>query len=253
MILKLISWNVNGLRACVKNDALGWITQEKPDFLALQEIKVSEDKIPSEIYNLGFENLDVNSGEKAGYSGVASLHNLKCATFKNLFFQENEGRVLQHDFNEISLFNIYFPNGQKDENRLNFKMEFYDKFLIYLDKLKKQGRKIIICGDVNTAHREIDLKNPKSNSDRSGFLPIERAWIDKLLSHGFVDTFRAINGDKIAYSWWSYRFNARAKNAGWRIDYFFISEVLRENLTNAFILDDIKGSDHCPVGIEINL
>ena len=160
---------------------------------------------------------------------------------------------MQHDFNEISLFNIYFPNGQKDENRLNFKMEFYDKFLIYLDKLKKQGRKIIICGDVNTAHREIDLKNPKSNSDRSGFLPIERAWIDKLLSHGFVDTFRAINGDKIAYSWWSYRFNARAKNAGWRIDYFFISEDLRENLTNAFILDDIKGSDHCPVGIEINL
>lgn len=251
--MKLISWNTNGLRATLKNGDFAWLSEVKPDFLAIQETKLSESQIPAEIYNLGFKNIDTNSAQKAGYSGVMSLYNFECKTYKSLFFDDIEGRVLQHDFKDISLFNIYFPNGQKDENRLNFKMEFYAKFLAYLDELLKQGRKIIICGDVNTAHREIDLKNPKANSQTSGFLPIERAWIDELLNHGFIDTFREINGDKIAYSWWSYRFNARAKNVGWRIDYFFISENLKQNLKDAFILGEIKGSDHCPVGIEIEI
>ena len=251
--MRLISWNVNGLRAVVVKDGFAWLDEYKPDFLGIQETKLQEDQIPKEIYSLGFENLSINSATRAGYSGVMSLHNFPCATHKSLFFDDSEGRVLEHNFGDISLFNIYFPNGQKDDERLKFKLEFYAKFLAYLDELRKNGRKIIICGDVNTAHREIDLKNPKANANTSGFLKIEREWIDELLSHGFIDTFRAVRGDEVAYSWWSYRFNARAKNVGWRIDYFFISEDLRANLKDAFILSEITGSDHCPVGIDIEI
>ena len=251
--MRLISWNVNGLRAVVAKNGFSWLDEFKPDFLGIQETKLQENQIPKEIYNLGFKNLSLNSAKQAGYSGVMSLYNFDCFTHKSLFFDDTEGRVLQHDFKDITLFNIYFPNGQKDDERLKFKLEFYAKFLTYLDELQKLGRKIIICGDVNTAHREIDLKNPKANSQTSGFLAVERAWIDELLRHGFIDTFRAVHGDEVAYSWWSYRFNARAKNVGWRIDYFFISEDLRANLKDAFILSEITGSDHCPVGIDIEI
>lgn len=252
--MRLISWNTNGLRATVQNGAFAWLDEVKLDFLALQETKVKDEQIPEAIYKLGLKHISTNVAKKAGYSGVMSLYNFNCDTQKSLFFDDDEGRVLQHNFGDVVLFNIYFPNGQKDDERLAYKMKFYSNFLNYLNSLQKSGKKIIICGDVNTAHREIDLKNPKANSKTSGFLPIERAWIDELLAHGFIDTFRQINGDiKDAYSWWSYRFNARSKNIGWRIDYFFISENLRSNLKNAFILDKITGSDHCPVGIDIEL
>ncbi|CZE46090.1 exodeoxyribonuclease III [Campylobacter geochelonis] len=251
--MKLISWNVNGLRAAVSKDSFAWLDSVKPDFLGLQETKASEDKIPSEIYSLGFKEININSAARAGYSGVMSLVNFDTLCTKSLFFDDNEGRVLEHRFGNVVLFNIYFPNGQKDEERLSYKMKFYANFLAYLDELKAQNFDIIICGDVNTAHQEIDLKNPKANAKTSGFLPIERAWIDELLSHGFIDTFRQIHGDEVKYSWWSYRFKAREKNIGWRIDYFFISESLKDRLKDAFILDEIYGSDHCPVGIEIDL
>lgn len=252
--MKLISWNVNGLRAVVGKDAFAWLGEQNPDFLGLQEIKASEDKVPSEVYNLGFENMSVNSGLRAGYSGVMSLAKFESASLKSQFFDDDEGRVLEHRFGDIVLFNIYFPNGQSGDDRLSRKMEFYDKFLAYINELTKQGKGVIFCGDVNTAHREIDLKNPKSNAKTSGFLPEERAWIDRVLESGFIDTFRFIHGDvSDAYSWWSYRFNARAKNVGWRIDYFFISQNLKSRLKDAFILSDITGSDHCPVGIEIEL
>ena len=252
--MKLISWNVNGLRAVVAKDGFGWLDEVKPDFLGLQEIKVKEDDVPKEIYNLGFKDISVNSGARAGYSGVMSLAKFDVQTQKAAFFDDTEGRVLEHRFDDIVLFNIYFPNGQKDDERLAFKMDFYEKFLTYCKELVKSGKEVIFCGDVNTAHREIDLKNPKANSKTSGFLPIERAWIDEVLKSGFIDTFRAVNGDvENAYSWWSYRFNARAKNVGWRIDYFFISQGLKDRLKDAFILPEIAGSDHCPVGIEIEI
>lgn len=252
--MKLISWNTNGLRATLKNGDLDWIKNENIDFLAIQETKLQDEQIPKEIYNLGFKNISTNCARKAGYSGVLSMCNFDCVTHKSLFFDDTEGRVLEHSFNDIIIFNIYFPNGQKNDERLEYKMNFYNNFLAYLEKLLQENKKIIICGDVNTAHKEIDLKNPKTNSKTSGFLPIEREWIDKLLSHGFIDTFRAINGDiKDAYSWWSYRFNARIKNVGWRIDYFFISKNLKDNLKNAYILSHIQGSDHCPIGIDIDI
>ncbi|CAD7289813.1 Exodeoxyribonuclease [Campylobacter majalis] len=252
--MKLISWNVNGLRAVVGKDGFAWLDEIEPDFLALQEIKVKQSDVPSEIYNLGFDEISTNSGERAGYSGVMSMSKFKTSSFKGQFFDDSEGRVLEHHFGDIVLFNIYFPNGQKDDERLEYKMNFYEAFLKYCDEILALNKHIIICGDVNTAHREIDLKNPKANSKTSGFLDIEREWIDKLLAHGFIDTFRHINGDVLdAYSWWSYRFNARAKNIGWRIDYFFISSGLKDKLKDAFILDQITGSDHCPVGIELEI
>lgn len=251
--MKLISWNVNGLRACVRNDAFSWLSKIQPDFLALQETKLKDAEIPKEIYNLGFKNIKTNVALKPGYSGVMSLFNFECQTQKAVFFDDNEGRVLEHKFGDISLFNIYFPNGQKDENRLKFKLNFYEKFLKYTQELVKNGKKVIFCGDINTAHNEIDLKNPASNANRSGFLQSERKWIDSVINAGFIDTFRYLHPDKIQYSWWSYRFNARKNNAGWRIDYFFISQNLLNNLKDAFILSEISGSDHCPVGIEIDL
>lgn len=252
--MKLFSWNVNGLRAICEKNALEWINDEKIDFIGLQEIKASEENFPKKIYEYPFAYIHSNSAKRAGYSGVMSLCNFQSEVKKCEFFDDDEGRVLEHRFNEIVLFNIYFPNGQKDEKRLNFKMKFYADFLCYLKKLLKQNKHIIICGDVNTAHKEIDLTHPKANANTSGFLAIERAWIDDLLNLGFIDTFRQINGDlKEKYSWWSYRMKARERNVGWRIDYFFISQSLKDKLKAAFIREDIFGSDHAPVGIEIEL
>lgn len=254
--IEIISWNVNGIRAVANKEALKWIDERDTDILCLQEIKALPEQIPEDLFDKEFLELHVNSAEKKGYSGTAtfssiSSENTSTAEHIDLL---NEGRIIENHYGDTVLFNVYFPNGQKDEDRLNYKMEFYDKFLSHCEKLKEEGKSIIICGDVNTAHREIDLKNPKSNSKTSGFLPIERAWIDKLIEHGYIDTFRYVNGDETdRYSWWSYRFGARGKNVGWRIDYFFISEDLAENLEDAFILDHIEGSDHCPVGIKIQL
>lgn len=252
--MRLISWNVNGLRAVVNKNGFEWLRDFGVDYIGLQEIKAKDDQIPKEIYNLGFDNIVLNSAQKAGYSGVMSMAKFGYESNKCRFFEDSEGRVLEHRFGNIVLFNIYFPNGQQGDDRLEYKMAFYDKFLEYIKELNASGLEIIFCGDVNTAHREIDLKNPKANAKTSGFLPVERAWIDRVIEAGFIDTFRYIHGDiEGAYSWWSYRFNARSKNVGWRIDYFFISKGLKEKLKDAFILNEIEGSDHCPVGIDIDL
>ncbi|QOP41198.1 exodeoxyribonuclease III [Sulfurimonas marina] len=254
--IEIISWNVNGIRAIANKEAFKWIDDRHPDILCLQEIKALEEQIPENLFEKSYLERHINSAEKKGYSGTATFSTLaseSTSTCPDIDLL-NEGRIIENHFGDIVLFNVYFPNGQKDEDRLNYKMEFYDRFLEHCETLREEGKSIIICGDVNTAHREIDLKNPKANSKTSGFLPIERAWIDKLLDHGYIDTFRYVNGDEAdRYSWWSYRFSARVKNVGWRIDYFFISEDLAENLEDAFILDHIEGSDHCPVGIKIAL
>ncbi|MBN2816577.1 MAG: exodeoxyribonuclease III [Campylobacterales bacterium] len=252
--LEIISWNVNGIRAVANKDALKWIDERQSDILCLQEIKALESQMPDNLFEKEYLERHVNPAEKKGYSGTATYTTLKSdfTSTANHIDTMNEGRIVETHFDDIVLFNIYFPNGQKDEERLSYKMKFYDDLLDYCEKLREDGKSIIICGDVNTAHKEIDLKNPKANSKTSGFLPIEREWIDKLLDHGYIDTFRYVNGDEAdRYSWWSYRSSARLKNVGWRIDYFFISEDLAENLEDAFILDYIEGSDHCPVGIKI--
>ncbi len=254
--IEIISWNVNGIRAVANKEALRWIDARDTDILCLQEIKALPEQMPSNLFEKEFTELHINSAEKKGYSGTATFSMIKSdytSTGKEID-RLNEGRIIETHYDDIVLLNIYFPNGQRDQERLDYKMQFYDDLLAHCEALREEGKSIIICGDVNTAHREIDLKNPKANSKTSGFLPIERAWIDKLISHGYIDTFRYVHGDKVdSYSWWSYRSNARVNNVGWRIDYFFISEDLCESLEDAFILDDIPGSDHCPVGIRIAL
>ncbi len=254
--IEIISWNVNGVRAVATKEALKWIDERQTDILCLQEIKALPEQIPDNLFDKEYEELTVNSAEKKGYSGTATFSMLKSdyTSTDNHIDTMNEGRIVETHYDDIVLFNIYFPNGQKNQERLDYKMKFYDDLLDHCEKLREEGKSIIICGDVNTAHKEIDLKNPKANSKTSGFLPIEREWMDRLVDHGYIDTFRYVNGDEIdRYSWWSYRSGARVKNVGWRIDYFFISEDLAENLEEAFILDYITGSDHCPVGIRLTV
>lgn len=254
--IEIISWNVNGIRAVANKEALKWIDEREPDILCLQEIKALPEQIPQNLFNKEYNELLVNSAQKKGYSGTLTWSTLQCDYHSNCLDVDtlSEGRIVETHYNDIVLFNVYFPNGQKNEERLALKMKFYDSFLEYCEKLKEDGKSIIICGDVNTAHAEIDLANPKANSKTSGFLPSERAWIDKLLEHGYIDTFRYVHGDELnQYSWWSYRSAARERNIGWRIDYFFISDDLAESLEDAFILDNIMGSDHCPIGIRIAL
>lgn len=252
--MKLLSWNINGLRAISKKSDFAKLALGEYDFIGFQEIKAKEEQFPKELFSLPFKHICANPAKRPGYSGVLSLTNMSFNTQKAMFTNDDEGRVLEHRFDKYVLFNIYFPNGQKDALRLAFKMDFYEKFLAYVKVLLKQGLEVIICGDVNTAHCEIDLANPKANSKTSGFLPMERAWIDALLQAGFIDSFRAVHGDvPNNYSWWSYRSKARERNVGWRIDYFFISKGLLSALKDAFIRTDLYGSDHAPVGIELDI
>ncbi len=253
--MKLISWNVNGLRAVLRNGFLQALEQMAPDILCLQEIKLQEEQIPQEIKDLNEYRSHWHFARKKGYSGVATLTRLQPKTVRQGLGIEKfdaEGRVLVTEFEPFVLFNIYFPNGQRDHGRVAYKLEFYAELLKIVNALRDQGKRVIITGDFNTAHREIDLKNPKSNQNTSGFLPEERAWIDRYLQNGWIDTFRHFHPDLAdQYTWWSYRFNARKRNIGWRIDYFMVSENVLPHLRDAFILPAIHGSDHCPVGIEL--
>lgn len=208
---------------------------------------------PELLYPPGY-TANWNSAERPGYSGVATYSKIKPLGVKKGFGVPRfdcEGRVLQTEFEKFTLLNIYFPNGKMNAERLKYKMDFYDETLKVLMKLKKKGKKIVVCGDVNTAHKPIDLAHPKENKDVSGFLPQERAWIDKLIQNGFIDTLRVFNTEPNQYSWWDLRTGARARNIGWRIDYHFISDDLKPALKEAFIMPDVTGSDHCPVGISL--
>ena len=254
--IEILSWNVNGIRAVAEKKGLRWIDHRDCAILCLQEIKATSEQFPGDMFETDFASLTVNSGERKGYSGTATYSQMVPETTELCLDIDvlHEGRIIQQDYGDFILFNVYFPNGQKDDERLRYKMEFYEKFLQHCDALRSEGYSIVICGDINTAHREIDLKNPKANAKTSGFLPQERAWIDEVIEHGYIDTFRYVHGDlEDEYSWWSYRFSARTKNVGWRIDYFFISDDLADYLEDAFILQEIEGSDHCPVGIKLNL
>lgn len=252
--LKLLSWNVNGIRAVAKKGFHEWLKQANPDILCIQETKAWEEQLDESLTNIDGYHAYFAEAYKKGYSGVAIYTKQKPLSIKKGIGIEEfdrEGRILIAEYPEFTLFNIYYPNGKAREERLKYKMDFYEAFQKYVVKLKKQGKKIIICGDVNTAHKEIDLARPKPNSKVSGFLPEERAWMDRFLAEGFIDTLRMFNTNAEVYTWWDMMTRARDRNVGWRIDYFFISENLRENITNAFTLPDVMGSDHCPVGIEV--
>ncbi len=243
---------MNGIRAIAKKNLLAWMKEVSPDILCLQEIKAMQAQLAPELRSPQGYYAEWNSAERPGYSGVATFSKEKPLVVKRscgIRAFDCEGRMLEIDYPEFTLLNIYFPNGKSGDVRLKYKMDYYDAALDYFMKLRKKKKKLVICGDYNTAHKEIDLARPKENSKISGFLPQERAWMDKLVQHGFIDTFRVFNQEPGQYSWWDIRTGARERNVGWRIDYHFISEDLKPNLDEAFILPEVTGSDHCPVGI----
>ncbi len=254
--LRILSWNVNGLRAVYKKGFLDWFLAESPDILCLQETKAAEAQVPRELKDVEGYRSYFASAERKGYSGVALYSKVEPETVKTGFGVkrfDSEGRTIVADFGEFVLFNVYFPNGKASAERLEYKLAFYDAFLEHVVALREEGRNVIICGDLNTAHKEIDLARSKENRHVSGFLPEDRAWINRLLASGFVDTFRMFNGDPGQYTWWDYKTRARDRNVGWRLDYFFVSESLRDRVKDAFILSDVMGSDHCPAGIELGV
>ncbi len=251
---RLLSWNVNGIRAIYKKGFLDWLKNENPDILCLQETKAHPDQLTEELKNVDEHKSYFSSAEKKGYSGVVTyskLNPVKVQQGIGIKKFDSEGRFIITEFDEFILFNIYFPNGKASDERLKYKMEFYETFLKHCKKLLKEGKKIVVCGDVNTAHREIDLARPKENSVISGFLPQEREWIDKFLAAGFIDTFRLFNQEPEQYTWWDMVTRARERNVGWRIDYFYISENLKDNIISASIHSSVMGSDHCPIEIEL--
>lgn len=252
--MKILSWNVNGIRAADKKGLYDWFKKESPDVLCLQEIKAMPEQVSSYLRNSpGYHNFWC-SAERKGYSGVVTYTKEKPKEVKKGFGIEKfdkEGRILITEFPAFLLFNIYFPNGKKNQERLDYKLDFYDTFLAYADNLKVKGKNIVVCGDFNTAHKEIDLARPKENKHISGFLPVERAWIDTFIDHGYVDTFRHFNQEPEQYTWWDMKSRARERNVGWRIDYFFVNKEFLPNVKNAFIMQDVMGSDHCPIGIEL--
>ena len=250
--MKLISWNVNGIRAVYNKGFPEWFAKESPDILCLQETKAAFEQFPSKLLDMGYE-VFASSAEKKGYSGVATfsrekfLDTKKCE--KKLY--DDEGRVLIHETNDFFLVNAYFPNGSRDHKRVPFKLMFCDDMLVAINKLQEK-KPVIITGDFNTAHKEIDLANPKGNKKTTGFLREERAWMDKFISEGWVDIYRELNPLKTgAYTWWSNMPGVRDRNIGWRLDYFFISPQLKNRVTRVDIMDQIKGSDHCPVLLEL--
>lgn len=251
--MKLISWNVNGLRACLTKGFPEFFEQEQADIFCIQETKMQEGQI--EIEDHGYY-LYMNSAVKKGYSGTLVFTKVKPLSYSygiNIEEHDQEGRVITLEYDNFYLVNCYTPNSQDGLKRLEYRQVWEDDFLAYLKSLEEK-KPVILCGDLNVAHQEIDLKNPKTNRKNAGFSDEERAKMTQLLNHGFIDTFRYLYPDlQGAYSWWSYRFNARKNNAGWRIDYFIVSDCLKEKIKDAYIFKDIMGSDHCPVGLDIEL
>lgn len=252
---RLISWNLAGMRAAVKKGLWNFVQKDNADIYCFQEVKALPDQVPLLECPPGYHKF-WNPAVKAGYSGVATFTKMEP---KSVIIGDcdndwdDEGRVIITKFDEFTLLNVYIPNGQRDLGRLDYKMKFYDYFLSFIDDLRDRGEKVIFCGDINTAHNEIDLARPKDNIKNTGFLPQERAFMDKLIAHNWTDTYRLINGNKVEYSWWSQRANVRGKNIGWRIDYFFVDKKLEPKIIDAFIMTDIMGSDHCPIGITLDL
>jgi len=252
--MKLISWNVNGIRSAHGKGFLKWFGDEKADIVCVQEIKAKPEQLEEEVIHPHGYFSAWHSAEKPGYSGVAIFSKKEPLDIKYGFGKkeiDSEGRVLIAEYADFTLINAYFPNSQREHTRLGYKLEFCAEMLKYCNKLKKQGKNIILCGDYNIAHREIDLKNPKSNMDNAGFLPEERAWMDEFLAAGYSDIFREKNPEPGHYTWWSYRPGIRQRNIGWRLDYHCINGEFRDRVKSAYHRPKVTGSDHCPVGLEL--
>ncbi len=258
--MKLISWNVNGIRAVERKGLLRpFFVSQQADMVCVQETKATSDQIEQEVGQIDGYHAYFNAPtEKKGYSGVGLYSKQEP---KEVWYgmgderYNTEGRLIGADMGDIIILNVYFPNGGGGPERLAYKLDFYDAFLAHIEKLRKEkNARIVVCGDVNTAHEAIDLARPKENETNTGFLPEERAWIDELISAGYVDTFRHINPDKTgAYTYWDMKTRARDRNVGWRLDYFFVSPALLQSLRRAWMLSEVLGSDHCPIAVELDI
>ncbi len=255
-ILTLLSWNVNGMRAIHKKGFLTWLAEANPDILCLQETKCDAPQLPAEVaYPAGYHTFWYCPNIKKGYSGTALLsREAPLSVQLGLPEFDQEGRTIIAEYPTFTLINCYFPNGGRDHSRVPFKLTFYEAFLNKCQELRAQGHIVIFCGDVNTTHREIDLAHPKANQKTTGFLPEERAWLDRIVETGYVDTLRHFYPNlKGQYTWWSMVTRARERNVGWRLDYFFIAKEGLDRVDDAFILPQVMGSDHCPVGIRLRV
>ena len=253
--MKIISWNVNGLRAALRKGALDWVWKQKPDALCLQEIKARPDQLTEEQRSFSGYHAVWNPAERAGYSGVATF--LKSPALESTMGIgqrrfDVEGRVISTLHSGFRLLNVYIPSGTRGRERVDFKLDFYSRLFTLCNRLHKSGESLILTGDFNTAHTPLDLKNPKSNQKSSGFLPEERAWVQKFLDCGFVDIYRYLNPERIQYTWWTNILNARQRGGGWRLDYFLITTSLTARVKDAVIHDGIPGSDHCPIELILN-
>ncbi len=254
--IKIVSWNVNGLRAILKKDFEAWMNKSDADIICLQETKItSPEQLPSHIeHPKNWTAYWHCSTEKKGYSGVVIFSKIKPKKYISEFdypILNKEGRIIGAEYKSFILFNVYFPNGGMGPHRLEYKLKFYDEFLKMILSYKKKGKKIIFCGDVNTAHKEIDLARPKANEKNTGFLPEERTWIDKVIASDYIDIFRHFNNKPNQYTYWDMKTGARARNVGWRIDYFFVDKKLVPHIKEAKIHPNVQGSDHCPISMVI--
>lgn len=253
--MKILSWNVNGIRAVQKKGFLEWLARESPDILCVQETKAHPDQLDVFLLHPPGYHVCWNAAEKKGYSGVATFSRQKPVRVEKGFNNppfDSEGRVLVTEFDAFVLLNIYFPNGGRSPERLKFKLDFYEETSRFVQNLKSQGKKVIISGDYNTAHRAIDLARPEANQTVSGFLPEERAWLDRWIAQGHIDIFREFNPNPEQYTWWDMKTGARERNVGWRIDYHFVTQDLVPFVRDATIHPDIMGSDHCPIGLQLS-
>ena len=253
---KIVSYNVNGIRSVISKGWLDWFKKTNADIVCLQEIKAMPEQLDKEIHPQLHDHAFWYPAQKKGYSGVAIFSKKKpdhveygCGIKK----YDDEGRIIRADFGSVSVMSVYFPSGTMGDVRQDFKYEFLDDFQKYIDNLKKKRPNLIICGDFNICHKPIDIHNPVSNANSSGFLPEEREWLDKFFKSGFIDSFRHFNKEPHNYTWWSYRFKARDRNLGWRIDYHLVSASLEKQLKRSIILPEAKHSDHCPLLMEIDI
>ena len=253
--MKLISWNVNGIRAASKKGLLDWLAEAGPDIFCVQETKAHPEQLTEDLLSpQGYKSVWA-SAERRGYSGCAVYYKKEYLSVSGIGLKrfDDEGRVQILEFDSFTLLNAYFPNSQDAGKRLDYKIDFCEAVRSKCNALRKAGKNIVLCGDFNVAHMPIDLARPKQNEKNPGYLPEEREWMTKFLDDNYVDTFRMFNTEGGHYTWWSYRMNARAKNVGWRIDYFCVNREFKSRVKSAFILSDIMGSDHCPVGLEVKI